>query len=217
VLLTLIYQRQLCSMNVLADLLEVTGTCIGDLVKETREILEDYGHHPGVAPVRFGTSRDLLAFLDQGIRPTRTAIIDALSSPTLTGMSRTALHHLTARLAPRQAAHGERLAHQRRGRLRQPGTRGGVFPQKISTSERVLLTVVYLRKLCTLDVLADALGDVSRSAIGGVVRETRPLLQQDGCLPPPASVHYRTATELLAAASTPTANDHCRTAQRHMT
>ena len=32
-LLTLLYQRQVCSMNVLADLLEVTATCIGDLVK----------------------------------------------------------------------------------------------------------------------------------------------------------------------------------------
>ena len=42
-LLTLLYHRQVCSMNVLADLLEVTATCIGDVVKETREILEDHG------------------------------------------------------------------------------------------------------------------------------------------------------------------------------
>jgi hypothetical protein len=203
VLLTLIYQRQLCSMTVLADLLEVTGTCIGDLVKETREVLEDHGHHAGVASVRFSTGRDLLAFLDQGIRPARTAIIEALSSPALTGMSRDELHTVTARLAPRQAAHAERLTHQRRGGPRHPGARGGVFPQKISNSERVLLTVLHLRKLCTLDVLADALGDVSRSAIGGVVRETRPLLEHDGCLPRPASVRYRTAAELLAAATTP--------------
>src|SRR5438874_5453123 len=103
-------------------------------------------------------------------------------------MSRNELHNLTARLAARQAAHAERLTHQRRGGPRQPGTRGGVFPQKISTSERILLTVLSLRKLCTLNVLADALGDVSRSAIGGVVRETRPLLERDGCLPPPASI-----------------------------
>jgi hypothetical protein len=46
-------------MNVLADLLEVTATCIGDLVKETREDLED--HDPGVAPVRFGTAQALSA------------------------------------------------------------------------------------------------------------------------------------------------------------
>ena len=49
-LLTLLYQRQVCSMNALADLLEVTATCIGDLVKETREILEDHGHDTGTRP-----------------------------------------------------------------------------------------------------------------------------------------------------------------------
>jgi transposase len=166
--LTLIYQRQVCSMNVLADLLEVTGTCIGELVKQTREVLEDHGHQPGTAGIRFRTTRDLLAFLDQGTRPARTEIIHALSDPVLTGMSREQLHDLTTHLAPNQAASTERRSHQRRGAARQPGTRGGVFPQKISNSERVLLTLLYLRKTATLDVLADALGDVSRSSIGGV-------------------------------------------------
>ncbi len=55
-------------MNVLADLLEVTATCIGDLVKETREILEDHGHDPDVAPVRFTTCDALLAFADSDLR-----------------------------------------------------------------------------------------------------------------------------------------------------
>jgi transposase len=198
-LLTLVYQRQVCSMTVLADLLEVTDTCIGSLVHETREALEDRAHNSGIASVRFATARDLLAFLDQDLRPARTAIIHTLSAPALTGMSRQELHQLTQRLRPRQAAHAERLAHQRRGGPRQPGTRRGVFPQKISNSERVLLTVLHLRRLCTLDVLADALGDVSRSAIGNAVRETRPLLEQDGRIPPPAPIRYRTATELLTA------------------
>jgi Rhodopirellula transposase DDE domain len=198
-LITLVYQRQVCPMTVLADLLEVTDTCIGSLVKETREVLEDHGRNPGIASVRFATAHDLLAFLDQDLRPARTAIIHTLSDPTLTGISRQDLHQLTQRLTPRQAAHAERLAHQRRGRPRQPGTRGGVFPQKISNSERVLLTILHLRKLCTLDVLADALGDVCRSAIGNAVRDTRPLLEQDGRIPPPAAIRYRTATELLAA------------------
>jgi transposase len=202
-LITLIYQRQVCSMNVLADLLEVTGACIGDLVRETREILEDHSHNPGVASVRFGTGRDLLGFLDTDLRPARSGIIEALAAPALTGMSPNELRNLTERLAARQAAHAERLAHQRRGGLRQSGARGGVFPQKISNNERVLLTVLYCRKLCTLDVLADALGDVSRSAVAGVVRETRPLLEREGYLLPPASARYRTAAELLAAASEP--------------
>jgi Rhodopirellula transposase DDE domain len=198
-LLTLVYQRQLCSMTVLADLLEVTDTCIGSLVHETREVLEDHSYSPTIASMRFATAHDLLAFLDQDLRPARTAIIHTLSAPALTGMSRQELHQLTQRLTPRQAAHAERRTHQRRGGPRQPGTRRGVFPQKITNSERVLLTVLHLRRLCTLDVLANALGDVSRSAIGNAVRDTRPLLEQDGRIPPPAAIRYRTATELLTA------------------
>ena len=111
------------------------------------------------------------------------------------------MHELSQRLRAGQAAHAEWLAHQRRGGPRQPGTRRGVFPKTISHSERVLLTILHFRKLCTLDVLADALCDVSRSAIGNAVRETRPLLGQDGRIPPPAPIRYRTATELLTAAT----------------
>jgi hypothetical protein len=200
-LLTLLYQRQVCSMNVLADSLEVTATCIGETIKQTRAVLEDHGHPTGVARVRFTTADALLAFLDNDLHPARTQLIQQLSHPALTGLSRDELHMLTERLAVRQAAQAERLKHQRRGRPRQPGTRSGVFPQKISDSERVLLTVVYLRNLCILDVLADALGDVSRSAIGTVIRETRPLLQREGHIPAPASTRYRTAADLLAAAA----------------
>lgn len=200
VLLTLLYQRQVCSMNVLGDLLEVTGACIGDLVKDTRRVLEDHGHAPGTAPVRFKTARDLQDFLDHDVRPARTAIIERLSAPALTGMSGGELHDLTRRLASRQAAQAERISHQRRGGERQPGARGGVFPQRIGNSERVLLTVLYLRKLCTMEVITDALGDVCRSTVGNVIRETRPLVEEEGYVPPPTPVRYRTAAELLAAA-----------------
>src|SRR5207344_839622 len=94
-LLTLLYQRQVCSMNALADLLEVTATCIGDLVKETREILEDHGHDTGTAPVRFATAQALLNFLDSDLRPARTAITERLSHPVLTGLTKDELHELT--------------------------------------------------------------------------------------------------------------------------
>jgi hypothetical protein len=198
-LLTLLYQRQVCSMNALADLLEVTATCIGDLVKETREILEDHGHDTGAAPVRFATAQALLSFLDSDLRPARTAITERLSHPVLTGLTKDELRELTRQLALRQSSQAERLAYQRRGGPRQPGARAGVFPQKISNSERVLLTILYQRGLCTLDVLADALGDVSRSAIGNVIRETLPLLQQEGHIPRQAPTRYRTAADLLAA------------------
>ncbi|NJP30276.1 ISAzo13 family transposase [Microbispora sp. SCL1-1] len=198
-LLTLLYQRQVCSMKVLADLLEVTDVCIADLVKETRRVLEDHGHHAGAAQVRFAKPAALLGFLDTGQRPARAVIIDQLSHPVLTGISRDELRLLIQRLAAAQVAQGERLGYQRRGGHRQPGTRSGVFPQKISNSERVVLTILYQRKLCTMDVLADVLGDVSRSSIGNVIRETRPLLQQAGHIPPDAPIRYRTAANLLAA------------------
>jgi transposase len=201
VLLTLIYQRQVCSMTVLADLLDVSAACIGEFVNQTREVFEDHHLNPGAASARFSQARELLAFLDHNIHPARTGIIQALSDPALTGMSRDQLRALTQQLAPRQAGQTERLTHQRRGGSRQPGTRRGVFPQKISNEERVLLTVLHQRKLCTLDVLADALDDVTRGAIGNVVRETRPLLQQHGHLPTPAATRYRTAAELLTAIS----------------
>ncbi|GLW99408.1 ISAzo13 family transposase [Microtetraspora sp. NBRC 16547] len=199
-LLTVLYQRQVCSMKVLADLLEVTDVCIADLVKETRRVLEDHGHHPGTAQVRFAKPTALLDFLDTNQRPARALIIDQLSHPVLTGLTRDELRILTQRLAAQQVAQGERLGYQRRGGPRQPGSRSGVFPQKISNCERVLLTIRYQRKLCTLDVLTDALGDVSRSSIGNVVRETRPLLEQAGHIPVPATIRYRAAADLLAAA-----------------
>ncbi len=200
VMLTLLYQRQVCSMKLLGDMLEVTPTCIGHLVAETRRALEDHGHQPGYAPTRFTTAAELLAFLDTSTAPPRTRIMESLSHPRLTGMSHEDLDTLARRLAPRQAAQIERASHQRRGADRQPGSRGGVFPQKIGDKERVVLAVLYLRKLCTLDVLADALGDVSRSLIGNVVREIRPLLVEGGLLPPPATVRYRSAADLLAVA-----------------
>jgi hypothetical protein len=186
-------------MNVLAELLEVTATCIGDHIKETREVLDDHRYDPGVASIRFTAAADLLTFLDSDLRPARTAIVERLSHPALTGLTRTELHNLTERLAARQAAQAERLGHQRRGGPRQPGCPRRRLPAGISNSERVLLTLLYQRGLCTLDILADALGDISRSAIGNVVRETRPLLQQDGYIPLQAATRYRTAAELLPA------------------
>jgi hypothetical protein len=200
VMLTLLYQRQVCSMKLLADMLEVTPECIGQLVGETRRVLEDHRHQPGYASTRFTTATELLAFLDTAETPRRTSIMEKLSHPRLTGMSREDLGALARRLAPRQLARTERASYQRRGADRQPGSRGGVFPKKIGDKERVVLALLYLRKLCTMDVLAEALGDVSRSSIGNTIREIRPLLAEAGLLPAPADTRYRSAADLLAAA-----------------
>jgi mutator family transposase len=185
-------------MNVLSDLLEVTATCIGDTVQQTREALEDHGHTCGAAPVRFPTAQALRAFLETDTRPAGGQLLEQLSHPALTGISRPDLEQLTERLAPRQLAQAERLSYQRRGGPRRSGTRSGVFHQKISNRERVLVAVLYQRRLCTMDVLADLL-QVCRSSIGNAIRETRPLLEQAGHTSTPAPTGYRTAAELLAS------------------
>lgn len=183
VMLTLLYQRQVCSMKLLADMLGVTPGCIGHLVAETRRILEDHRHQPGHASTRFTTATEL-AFLDTEAAPRRTQT--HLSHPSLTGMSREDLSALARRLASRQLAQTERASYQRRGADRQPGSCGGVFPEEIGDEECVVLTVLYLRKLCTMGVLAEALGDVSRSPIGNTVREIRPCsLKPDSSCPRP--------------------------------
>ncbi|MFH8738198.1 hypothetical protein [Streptomyces sp. NPDC017964] len=131
-------------MKLLADMLETTPTCIGHLVHETRRVLEDHGPQPGYALTRFTTPTALLAFLATAQAPSRTGIMSDLSHPNLIGMSRDDLEELIRRLAPRQVAQTERLSHQRRGAVRQSGSRGGVFPQKIGNRERVVLTILYL-------------------------------------------------------------------------
>lgn len=96
-----------------------------------------------------------------------------LSDPGLTGMPRAELAALTERVKHVQDARNERHRHRRRGGERLPGARGGIFTQKITDDESVLATVLYQRKLCTQDTLAE-LFDVSRRTIGEVVREVGP-------------------------------------------
>jgi predicted transposase YbfD/YdcC len=156
-----------------------------------------------VAPVRFTSHNALLSFADSDLRPARATVIEQLSHPALTGLTQRELHDLTRQLAPLQAARAERRGYQRRSGPRQPNTRGGVFHQKISNGERVLLAILYQRHLCTMDVLASLLG-VCRSSIGNAIRETLPLLDQAGHLPAPAPARYRTSGDLMAAtASSP--------------
>lgn len=46
-------------MTVLADLLDVSAACIGELVNQTREVFEDHHLHPGAASARCSQARDL--------------------------------------------------------------------------------------------------------------------------------------------------------------
>jgi hypothetical protein len=113
-------------------------------------------------------------------------------------MSRQDLAELTGRLSFRQAAGAERRNYQRRGRDRLPGTRGGIFTEKITDPERVLAVILGLRKVCTWSVIAE-LFQVSRRTIGNASAWVRPLLEQDGYTITRSATRYPTATALLTA------------------
>src|SRR4051812_224525 len=140
-----------------------------------------------------------MQFVSNGeAEPLRLRVSDRLAHPALTGLSRAELAGMTERVKHVQDARNEGHRHRRRGGERLPGARGGVFTQKITDSERVLATVLYQRKLCTQDTLAE-LFEVSRRTIGDVVREVGPILTQDGFTPTPATARFTTASQILTA------------------
>jgi Rhodopirellula transposase DDE domain/Helix-turn-helix of DDE superfamily endonuclease len=212
VLITIVYHRQVCSMTVLSELLEIAETSLGQAIHETQPLLKDHGHTIAPTTWRFTSASALHEFLHTDAQPARTRMAPLLSDPALTGMTRHQLQQIIQRLSPQQAAHRERTRYQRRGHPRLPGTRGGVFRQKITDDERVLATILYQRQLCTLDVLAD-LFQISRGCIGNAVRKIQPLLAQDGYTATPAPTRFRTAPDLLAFL-TPTDHDTHQTTKR---
>ena len=198
-LVAVVYLRQVCSQQVLADLLGVTQPVIGPAVKETRRLLAEQQHTITPTALRLGCPQDVLDYTHTGnarTDPARLRRHQQLADPALTGMPRADLDLLVERLSIRQAALVERRRHQRRGGDRLPGTKRGIFQQKITDPERVLATVLHLRQVCTQGALAD-LFDVSRGTIRNAIHDVLPLLEEDGFQLPPSPVRLRTKTEVL--------------------
>lgn len=107
------------------------------------------------------------------VHPTRHALTD----PRLTGMSRDALDTLLEKLIVPYVAAIEQRRHRQRGGTRRPGTRGGVFRQKIRSPNggRILATILDQRQICTLDTPAE-LFDISRSALWNAIKDVLPVL-----------------------------------------
>ncbi|MCX4537756.1 ISAzo13 family transposase (plasmid) [Streptomyces sp. NBC_00841] len=202
-LITVLHLRQVCAQKVLAEILQVTPPAIGQAIRETRPVLDE--HHYAITPtaLHFTQAQEVLAFVRTGSAtpPRRSDISTVLTDPSLTGMSREDLQKLTDRLLVRYTALRERRRYQRRGGPRQPGTNGGAFHQKILHAERILIAVLHQRTVCTRQVLAD-LFDVTPQTIGTIFRDLRPLLEEDGHLPTPATP-FRTAADLLASVAPP--------------
>jgi hypothetical protein len=201
VLITVVYQRQLCSQKVLGELLGLSDMTIGMVIAETRQLLGENGVQISPATLRFSTAAALrdYATSDQPL-PDRSRILQLLSHPNLTGIPPADLAAMTARVRKVLEARGERHRHRRRDGETLPGARGGVFTQKITPDERILVTILYLRKLCSQDTLAE-LFTVSRRTIGNVIREVGPTLAQDGYTPTPTDKRFPDAQRIINAAT----------------
>jgi transposase len=119
-----------------------------------------------------------------------------LSHPALTGMSRQQLDDLIAELAGPQEAQREQARHQRRGTERRRAAGAGPRP-KLTNADRILATVLYLRKLCTQAVLGQLFA-VDRSRVTEAIREIRPLLEEHGHAITPATARFPAPADLIA-------------------
>ena len=119
-----------------------------------------------------------------------------LSHPALTGMSRRHLDDLIAELAGPQEAQREQARHRRRGTERRRAA--GAGPRaKLTNADRILATVLYLRRLCTQAVLGELFA-VDRSRITEAIREIRPLLEEHGHAITPATARFPAPADLIA-------------------
>lgn len=84
--------------------------------------------------------------------------------------------------------------------------RGAGAKDKLTTADRVLATVLYLRKLGTRDLLAQLFG-VNGGTLTRAVHQVQPLLAERGRTIPPSTARFRTPTDVatfLATINDPT-------------
>lgn len=124
----------------------------------------------------------------------RAAALRALADSRLTGMTEGQLDDLARRLAFAQAARAEqRTFHQRGGERRR--AKGAGSYSLLSAADRVLITVVYLRQICSQKVLSDML-EVSDFTIGYWIAETRKLLTEHQVTLSVTTMRFTTAAQL---------------------
>lgn len=200
VLITVTYVRQVCSQRVLSERLGVNPSSIGHSIAETRRLLHEQQITVGQTTLRFRSGQDLRDWLDHGPAPAPAQVSEVLTHPALTGMTRTDFQALLAQIAVAYAAAVEERRHLRRGGDRLPGTRGGVFRQKITDADRILAAVLSQRRLCNQETLAGLFG-VRRGTIRNAIDDVLPLLHEHGFTVPRAGHRYTTAADLLASSA----------------
>ncbi|MFJ6897098.1 ISAzo13 family transposase [Streptomyces hokutonensis] len=129
-------------------------------------------------------------------RPSTQPCTGCPRNPELTGMTEPALNELVGQLARKLNELREQGRLQQRGgeRIR---ARGAGAKDKLTTNDRVLATVLYLRKLGTRDLLAQLFG-VNGSTLTRAVHQIQPLLAEYGYTVPPSTARFRTPADVAA-------------------
>jgi len=129
-----------------------------------------------------------------------------LADPELTGMSRRRLEEMIQSLAPALAQQREQTLLVRRGGQGSLNGAAGRTP-KLTPAQRILATVLYLRKLATLDLLGELLA-VTPMTVSRTVREVRPLLQQHGYQITASTARFRRPADITQYLAHTTTDPH---------
>jgi hypothetical protein len=127
-----------------------------------------------------------------------------LRNPELTSMTEPMLDALVDQLSQELDELREHGRSRQRGgdRIR---ARGAGAKDKLTIADRVLATVLYLRKLGTRDLITQLFG-VNGSTITRAVQQVKPLLTKHGHTIPPSTARFRTPADVTAfvTSSSPT-------------
>ncbi|MFF0106355.1 transposase family protein [Streptomyces hirsutus] len=118
----------------------------------------------------------------------------ALQDPELTGMTRQQLSKLIDALTPVLEVQREQVLRARRDheRLVAPGTGAKA---RLTPAERVLVTVLHLRKLATMNLLGQLFG-VTAMTICRASQEVHPLLEAHGHRINASTARFRTPADI---------------------
>jgi hypothetical protein len=130
------------------------------------------------------------ALADRPTRLTRRSLQD----PELTGMTRRQLSQLIASLTPVMEVQREQVLRTRRGHERMVAPGAGA-KAKLTSADRVLVTVLHLRKLATLDLLGQ-LFNTTAMTISRAAKDVRPLLEAHGVHLPASTARFRTQEDI---------------------
>ena len=180
--------------------IKATGAGIDALAMSRHRFHGDWNYtlHPAGVPPAPGPGTDPATVAATARPAAGPARLDGstLRDPGLTGLTVPEMDTVLDDLIPALAGQRGRLRHERRGGERRRA-RGAGARDKLSDADRILATVLCLRKLGTHSLLAQLFG-VTGGTLTRAIREVRPLLARSGPAIPPSTARFRTPADVAA-------------------